>query len=260
MALVAVAADKGSPGVTTTALALAAVWPRRALLAELDPSGGDVVLRLRGPQQSLLSAERGLISLAVAARRELTTESLWQHVQVLDGGLEVLTGVATSEQAGGLSTLWRPLTTLLATIPGVDVIADCGRLYPGSPALGVLQGSALVVLVTRPAVDAVAHLRSRVISLTQQLGSSGFDGVPVGVVVVADPKQADAHREVEAVLARAGAPTHVLGVIADDKAAAAMLRGQWGTKLSRSLLVRSAREVGGILVTALETGELVGVK
>jgi len=260
VALVAVAADKGSPGVTTTALTLAAVWPRRALLAELDPSGGDVVLRLRGPQQSLLSAERGLISLAVAARRELTTELLWQHVQVLDGGLEVLIGVATPEQAGGLGTLWRPLTTLLAGMPGVDVIADCGRLFPGSPALTVLQGSALVVLVTRPDVDAVAHLRSRVLSLTQQLGSGGFDGVPVGVVVVADAKDAEVHREVEAVLARAGAPAHVLGHLADDKAAAAMLRGQWGGRLRRSLLVRSAREVSGALAAALETGELVGAR
>ncbi len=260
MALVAVAADKGSPGVTTTALALAAVWPRRALLAELDPSGGDVVLRLRGPQQSLLSAERGLISLAVAARRELTVESLWQHVQVLDGGLEVLTGVATSEQAGGLGALWRPLTTLLSAIPGVDVIADCGRLFPGSPAMGVLQGSALVVLVTRPSVDAVAHLRSRAMSLTQQLGTGGYDGVPVGVVVIANPKDAEALREVDAVLGRAGAPAQILGRIAEDKAAAAMLRGQWGTKLSRSLLVRSAREVGGVLVAALETGGLVAAR
>ena len=41
MPLIVVASDKGSPGVTTTAITLAAVWPRRALLAELDPSGGD---------------------------------------------------------------------------------------------------------------------------------------------------------------------------------------------------------------------------
>ena len=50
MALIVLASDKGSPGVTTTAITLAAVWPRRALLAELDPSGGDVALRLRGPR------------------------------------------------------------------------------------------------------------------------------------------------------------------------------------------------------------------
>jgi len=43
MALIAIAADKGSPGVTTTSVALAAVWPRPVLLAECDPSGGDLV-------------------------------------------------------------------------------------------------------------------------------------------------------------------------------------------------------------------------
>ncbi|CAL9302083.1 hypothetical protein SUDANB51_04775 [Streptomyces sp. enrichment culture] len=43
MALTALAADKGSPGVTTAAVALAAVWPRRVLLAEADPVGGALV-------------------------------------------------------------------------------------------------------------------------------------------------------------------------------------------------------------------------
>src|ERR1700733_5524315 len=49
MALIAVAADKGAPGVTTTALSLAAVWPRPVLLAECDPAGGDLVYRLPAP-------------------------------------------------------------------------------------------------------------------------------------------------------------------------------------------------------------------
>ena len=48
VALIAVAADKGAPGVTTTAVALAAVWPRPVLLAECDPAGGDLVYRLPG--------------------------------------------------------------------------------------------------------------------------------------------------------------------------------------------------------------------
>ncbi|PZS31965.1 MAG: hypothetical protein DLM59_08975 [Pseudonocardiales bacterium] len=258
MALIAFAADKGSPGVTTTALSLAAVWPRRALLAELDPSGGDIVLRLRGPRQSLLSPERGLLSLAVAARRKLTTEALWQHIQMLDGGLEVLIGLATPEQAGGLGALWRPLTGLLAGIPGVDVLADCGRLYPGTPAMEVLKGSALTVLVTTPEVDAVAHLRARATSLCLQLGTAGFEGVPVGVLVVADPKETDGPREVESVLASSGVPVRVLGRIARDEGAAAMLRGQWGGRLSRSLLVRSAREVATVLTNSLDNRGLVG--
>jgi len=42
VALIAVAADKGAPGVTTACIALAAVWPRQVLLAECDPAGGDL--------------------------------------------------------------------------------------------------------------------------------------------------------------------------------------------------------------------------
>ena len=43
MALIAIAADKGAPGVTTACLALSLVWPRPVLLAECDPAGGDVI-------------------------------------------------------------------------------------------------------------------------------------------------------------------------------------------------------------------------
>ena len=73
MALIALAADKGSPGVTTTAVALAASWPRPALLAERDPSGGDLAYRLPGPHGQRLDPHRGLISLAVATRRGMRT-------------------------------------------------------------------------------------------------------------------------------------------------------------------------------------------
>ncbi len=49
MSLIALCADKGRPGVTTAALALAALWPRRAAVAELDQAGGDLVMRLTNP-------------------------------------------------------------------------------------------------------------------------------------------------------------------------------------------------------------------
>ena len=43
MPLIALASVKGSPGVTTTCLALAAAWPaRRRLVIEADPAGGDL--------------------------------------------------------------------------------------------------------------------------------------------------------------------------------------------------------------------------
>ena len=46
MSLIVIGAAKGGPGVTTAAVALAAVWPRRAIVAECDPSGGDLALRI----------------------------------------------------------------------------------------------------------------------------------------------------------------------------------------------------------------------
>src|SRR5258708_11342673 len=85
MALIAIAADKGAPGVTTTALALAAVWPRPVLLAECDPAGGDLVYRLPAADGSRLDPRRGLLSLAVAARRGLQPHQAWEHTPKLNG-------------------------------------------------------------------------------------------------------------------------------------------------------------------------------
>ncbi|HSS91257.1 MAG TPA: hypothetical protein VLL69_18210, partial [Streptosporangiaceae bacterium] len=74
MALVAVASDKGAPGVTTASVVLAAVWPRPVLLAECDPAGGDLRYRFRAADGGGLDPGRGLLSLAVAARRGLRPE------------------------------------------------------------------------------------------------------------------------------------------------------------------------------------------
>src|SRR5215813_13782346 len=203
MALLAVAADKGSPGVTTTALSLAAVWPRRCVLAELDPFGGDIGYRLRGPRGVPLSPETGLITLAVGARRGGPPEQLFEHVQRLDGGLEVLLGLATGDQAGGMAGLWGPLATLLDRTPGVDVVADCGRLYGQAPTLEVLRNAAGVLLVTRPTVDGVAHLRTRVAHLAGELRSGLPDGVPLFVVVIAAARDDKSAAEIGLVLRHA---------------------------------------------------------
>ena len=59
MSLVVVSAGKGSPGVTTTALALSAVWPRPALLMECDPAGGDLPYFMPAADGGVLSPTRG---------------------------------------------------------------------------------------------------------------------------------------------------------------------------------------------------------
>ena len=71
MSMVALASAKGAPGVTTTAVALGAVWPRRVLVAECDPAGGDLAARFRLPP------EPNLVALGMAARHgQLTVEDV----------------------------------------------------------------------------------------------------------------------------------------------------------------------------------------
>ena len=159
--LIAVAADKGAPGVTTTAIALAAVWPRPVLLAECDPAGGDIAYWLPAEGGGRLDPRRGLLSLAVAARRDLQPAQVWTHAQKLRGGLDVLLGVTNAEQGAGLEPLWGPVGGLLAGLPQADVIADCGRLGPDGPYYDLLAHAAAVVLVTRPSLGEVVRLRDR---------------------------------------------------------------------------------------------------
>jgi MinD-like ATPase involved in chromosome partitioning or flagellar assembly len=104
--LVAFASAKGSPGVTTTAAALGSVWPADVVVADMDPAGGDLALRLRAPQERPLDPERGLLSLAAAARRGLEPGEIAAHTQTTDGGLDVLTGVSSPEQVTGIGPVW----------------------------------------------------------------------------------------------------------------------------------------------------------
>ena len=64
---VALCGDKGSPGVTTTALALASAWAGHAVVVEADPAGGDLAIRLH-PEGSALPETPTVLSVATAAR------------------------------------------------------------------------------------------------------------------------------------------------------------------------------------------------
>lgn len=251
MALITIAADKGAPGVTTTALALAAVWPRPVLLAECDPAGGDLVYRFPSANGDALDPRRGLLSLAVAARRGGQPGQVWEHTQKLHGGLDVLLGVTNAEQGAGLHLLWRPLGKLLAGLGQADVIADCGRIGIDGPNYDLLAESTAVVLVTRPAFGEVIRLRDRVNGLVSAFEKRGRRGFRPAVVVVADQKNfRGTLGEVGDVVAQNGTAV-VLGGIADDSKAAAQLSGEWGGRLDKSMLIRSAREIAGQLCATL---------
>lgn len=252
MALIAIAADKGAPGVTTTALALAAVWPRPVLLAECDPAGGDLVYRLPAADGSRLDPRRGLLSLAVAARRGLQPHQAWEHTQKLNGGLDILTGVTNAEQGAGLNLLWGPVGRVLAANSQADVIADCGRLGVDGPHYDLLAEAALIVLVTRPSLGEVIRLRDRVASVTAAIQKRGRPGAGADVVVIADYKQIRTSvAEIGHALKQASIQARVTGGLADDPRGAELLRGEWGGKLDKSLLIRTARDIAESLASRL---------
>jgi MinD-like ATPase involved in chromosome partitioning or flagellar assembly len=252
MALIAIASDKGAPGVTTAALALAAVWPRPVLLAECDPAGGDLVYRFPAVGGGHLDPRRGVLSLAVVARRGMQPQQVWEHVQKLHGGLDVLAGVTNAEQGAGLSLLWGPIGKALASMPQADVIADCGRLGADGPLYDLLAEATTVVLVTKVHVADVIRLRDRATAFAAAAQSRGRRNFGVGVVVVADHKKFRASLgEVQHVLGQANAPATVLGGIAHDPKGADLLSGEWGGNLDRTMLIKTAREVARQLVQGL---------
>jgi MinD-like ATPase involved in chromosome partitioning or flagellar assembly len=162
--LVAVISLKGSPGVTTFSVALAARWPgpARTVLVEADPAGGDVATRFS------LACSPGLVSLAAAARRSADPQLVWQHTQALPGGLPVVVAPPGAEQAhAALSALAADPSTgagalrHAATMPQTVVIADCGRVDASSVAMPIVRAADVMVLLSRAHADDLAHLASR---------------------------------------------------------------------------------------------------
>lgn len=258
MALIIVAGDKGSPGVTTSAVALAAAWPRRAVVAECDPHGGDLVYRLAAEHGGPLDPNTGLLSLALAARHGFETHNLPHHLQRVNGGMDVLLGLGTAEQAAAMAPLWQRLGRSFdqfadlrygETRYGGDVIADCGRVGPDSPTLEMMRFAAMVLLVARADAEQIAHVRDRVNGLSQKLHGNQGSTIsvarpPIGVVLIAAPR--DAKRvasQVGELLAATAGGAEVLGVLADDPDGAAALNGRGRARIDRSLLIRSARDV-----------------
>jgi hypothetical protein len=253
MALIVVAGAKGSPGVTTSAVALAAAWPRRAVFAECDPYGGDLVYRMAAEHGGLLDPNTGMLSIALAARRGFDIGSLPRHLQRLTGGLDVVVGFGTAEQSAAVAGQWpalgRTFDQFAALQFGADVIADCGRVGPASVTLELMPHASVVLLVARADAEQVAHVRDRVNGLSQRLhGNQGSSASvarpPVGVVLIAPPREARrVAAQVGDLLAATAAGAEVLGVIADDPDGAAALNGRARGRVDKALLIRSARDV-----------------
>jgi hypothetical protein len=269
VSLVVMFADKGSPGVTTLALAVASVWPRRVALAELDPAGGDLALRLTDHAgRPVIRPALGLLTFAAAVRDGGSARPglIWDHGQPLParaaaaGGPVLLAGVRSPEQGAGMAALWPGVNEVLTTVVDGDVIADLGRLSPDSPALGVVPAADVLVGVAQASPDGVVRLRDRLAIVQDGLPTSGVRPRRVLAVLVADDKRGpDAVAATRTILARAGmAHVVVAGFLAQDPTGVrALLAGQVGPRLDRSLLIRSARSLASTLDRACTPNGLV---
>jgi hypothetical protein len=247
--IVAVCADKGSPGVTTLATVLGLVWPGERLVVEADPSGADLPFRLRVPGEESLRPEPTVLSLAADARLGLPEEALPRFAQATTLDVPVIPGALSAEKFLPMRALWPQVAAELAGWPGTAV-ADLGRLQPGHAGVQVAKAADVVVLIARPTLEGLFHLRDRVDALAHLLGDPSRDASSLVVVVRARPRHTrEAVDTVGRLLEAAGLPIPVAGTISDDpEGADALWAGRLDRRLTRSALVSSASAVAGQLL------------
>ena len=245
MALIVLTSASGSPGVTTTAVALALTWDRPVLLLEADPTGGSAILA--GYFRGQATAPDSLIDLVLAHRDGALLETIPSvAMQVPDSTVTFIPGTRSHAQARSVATLWEPLTTALTYLDelGEDVIVDAGRLgLTGSPE-ALLHAADLALLVTRTDLVALAGARSWAHTLTGAFAAQGVSD-SFGVLTVGQGRPYGT-REVANVLT---AP--VVATLAwDDSSAAVFARGATPpARLDRTPLLRSLRSAQDAITT-----------
>ncbi|MFF4699919.1 hypothetical protein [Streptomyces chattanoogensis] len=185
MPVFALAGSSGSPGVTTSAVALLLSWPlaqgRRMVLAECDPDGGAV---LYGMLQGALGDRYGMRNLSVAARHGNLEEAFWrQLVDLTDDGQHdeppqnrlLLPGFTDPAQAAGMAPAWEQLAGLFTRIERErhDVLVDLGRRGAFGPGNVLAQRADLLLVVARSTMRGVQAAQSRLEALRGQFGELG---------------------------------------------------------------------------------------
>ncbi|MCX4756666.1 hypothetical protein [Kitasatospora purpeofusca] len=193
MAVIAVVGAPGAPGATTSALALLLAWPlqpgRRILLVECDPDGGAV---LAGALEGRVEAVYGLRNLAVADRRGLLAQALWEQLIDLSpaGNAErlLLPGLTDPTQAPGLAYTWEPLVEVLHGLEpqGYDVILDLGRSGATGTSAVLARRADVVAAAVRTTLRGLSAARPRLATLAEDLASAGTGADALGLLLIAE--------------------------------------------------------------------------
>lgn len=246
--LVTVCSAKGSPGVTSLALAIAAAWPdQTATLLEVDPTGGDLAFRCRHMSGREVATSPNLVSLATAVRGSsldglVDPGLVTDHSQPLACGVRLVPGVPAPAQARGLVSLWGQIAQA-ATGSSTDVIADLGRLERNDPTTHFAAAAEVVVVVCQPSLESVMHVRHLVLDVIPTLPprSAGRSVVPV---VLSLRKQATSDAaDIDQILGGLGLPIERTVPVAHEPRALADLEAGANPagRLARTHLLRTAK-------------------
>lgn len=244
MTVVAIAGTPGSPGATTTGLALLLSWPlapeRRVLLAECDPDGGSA---LTGALGGRTPGAYGLRNLALADRQGQLSDAFWrQLIDLSDGQADrlLLPGLTDFAQAASLDHSWGNLAALFAgvehTSPSHDVLVDLGRAGAHGPAAVLARRADQVLLVVRGSLRGVHAAEARARALAEDLQNHGTGSDSLGILLIESGPYGAAE-----VSKQLHAP--VVAVLPNDPTAAGVLSdgSDGGRRFSRAPLMRAAR-------------------
>ena len=240
MAVIVLASASGSPGVTATAVGLAAVWPRPVLLVDADPTGGSAILA--GFFQGNVAAGGGLSEVALGSRRGDLAAAIAAAAVALPGtSAHVLPGVSGHAVARTMTDVWPALLGELRAldVTGQDVLIDAGRLgLSGSPE-PLIYGADAALLVTGSSLVALAATRSWAGTWRATFEDIGA-GATTPAVLVVGPGRPYGLREIGSVLEVA-----MLGSLPWDPAAAAVFSAgaHPGRRFTRGPLMRGLRDV-----------------
>lgn len=159
MSLVALCSVTGSPGVTTSALAVGWMWPvvtgRRVVVLDADPAGSGL---LPGYLRGAVPPTGGILRLA-ARQGAPSAHAVLEHCTAWDENQErlLLVGITASVEARALGGLWHAIVDLVTDLDrlGVDLLADVGRLEHVFEPTVLLEHAGSAVVVTRPTLGGV---------------------------------------------------------------------------------------------------------
>lgn len=239
----------GSPGATTTALAIGCEWPRTAIVLDVDPAGGDIPAGL-GRGQWPIGA--GLMDVVVESRTVPVETALRRHVyQPARHSPFALAGFGSIGQAAGVP--WERVVGPLARLSDADVLADCGRYLPTDGVRPLIEASDVVVLVTGSSLRA-ARSGARLVPLLRDAIDIARGQADLSLLVVG-PDRPYASAEIAQ-----GCGLPLLGEIPFDAPAAAV----WsdgvapGRGFRRSALQREARRIADLLTGTIEDVAVIG--